>query len=117
MSGLSRRRELSLNVLVLSLVSTALLSPTTQKAGRSPQIDMTSQEQYFELLVWLPGQGPMRDLVKARSIQDAIHWAKFRYKGAKIEIPEPAAKVELARSHTSPGLLKKRHLQRQKADD
>jgi len=78
---------------------------------------MTPQEQYFELLVWLPGQGPMRDLVKARSLQDAIHWAKFRYKGSRIEVPEPAAKVELARSHTSPGLLKKRHLQRQKADD
>lgn len=78
---------------------------------------MQNQDQYFELLVWPPGQGPMRDLVKARTLQDAIHWAKFRYKNARVEVPEPAAKPELARSHTSPGLLKKRHLKNQKTND
>lgn len=113
--GLSRRRELSLNVLVVLLVSTALLNPTTQEVGHSQRIDrktMPSQEEYFELLIWMPGQGPMRDLIKARSLQEAIHWAKFRYKNAKVEIPAPTIKPELAKSHTSPGLLKKRHLKK-----
>lgn len=75
------------------------------------------QDQYFELLIWLPGQGPMRDVVKARTLQDAVHHAKFRYKNAKIEIPPPAAKTELARSHTSPSLLKRRHLKTQQTVD
>lgn len=77
---------------------------------------MTSAKnpEYFELLIWLPGQGPMRDLVKASSIQEAVHWAKFRYKNARVEIPQPSAKPELVRSHTSPGLLKKRHLKKAK---
>lgn len=79
---------------------------------------MTSpSEQYFELVIWLPGQGPMRDLIKARSIQDAVHYAKFRYRGARVEIPAPVAKAELARSHTSPSLLKKRHLQKAKKSE
>lgn len=70
---------------------------------------MSTQDQYFELLIWLPGQGPMRDLVKARTLQDAIHWAKFRYKNAKVEVPGPAAKPELVRTHTSVVLLKRRN--------
>lgn len=82
-------------------------------------MENASADQYFELVIWLPGQGPMRDLIKARSLADAIHWAKFRYKNAKVEVPAPSAKPELVRSHTSPGLLKKRHLKKSQvlADD
>jgi len=65
--------------------------------------ERSGADNYFELVIWLPGQGPMRDLVRAKTIQEAIHWAKFRYKNAKVEIAQPSAKPELARSHTSPG--------------
>lgn len=76
------------------------------------------QETYFELLIWKPGQGPVRDLIKARTIQDAIHFAKFRYKNARVEVPSPAAKPDLVRTHTSPVLLKKRNAKKaqQRAD-
>lgn len=79
---------------------------------------MSAPAEYFELLIWKPGQGPMRDLIQARTLQDAIHLARFKYKNAKVEIPSPAAKPELIRTHTSPVLLKKRNAKKaqQRAD-
>jgi len=51
--------------------------------------------QLFELKIWLPGQGAMRDLIRAESLQQAITFATNRYPNCKVEVPEPAAKKSL----------------------
>jgi hypothetical protein len=59
--------------------------------------------QLFELKVWLPGQGAMRDLVKAESLKQAIFFAENRYPNCRVEVPaKTAAKPKLVRSHTGP---------------
>jgi len=69
-------------------------------------ISRTSAEktQLFELKVWLPGQGAMRDLVRAESLQQAIFFAENRYPNCRIEVPQQTAKPKLVRSHTGPKL-------------
>lgn len=54
----------------------------------------TSSEKamLFELKIWLPGQGAMRDLVRAESLKQAITFATNRYPNCKVEVPETAAK-------------------------
>lgn len=63
--------------------------------------------EYFELVVWLPGRGPLRDLFRAGNIREAVELAERTYPGCAVEIP-PAAqgKPRLARSATSPSVLK-----------
>jgi len=57
----------------------------------------------FELKIWLPGQGAMRDLVRAESIEQAIEFAQNRYPGCKVEVPSTAAKKpRLVRSTRGP---------------
>ena len=46
----------------------------------------------FELKIWLPGQGAMRDLVRAESLKQAITFATNRYPNCKVEVPETTAK-------------------------
>jgi len=59
--------------------------------------------QLFELKIWLPGQGAMRDLIRAESLQQAITFATNRYPNCKVEVPEPAAKKpRLVRSSRGP---------------
>ena len=65
----------------------------------------------FELKIWLPGQGAMRDLIKAESLQQAIHFAKNRYPGCLVEVPPKAAKMRpLAKSSNGVGSEKQRKL-------
>ena len=59
--------------------------------------------QLFELKIWLPGQGAMRDLIRAESLQQALTFAANRYPNCKIEVPETAAKKpRLVRSKRGP---------------
>ena len=45
-----------------------------------------------ELLVWLPGRGPLRDIFKAQTVPEAIQLAKLQHVGCLVEIPPLAAK-------------------------
>ena len=57
------------------------------------------KDEYFELLVWLPGRGPMRDIFKGQTVPEAIEAAKLRHVGCLVEIPPLAAKcTSLVRS-------------------
>jgi len=59
--------------------------------------------QLFELRIWLPGQGAMRDVVRAESLKQAITFATNRYPNCKVEVPETAAKKpRLVRSSMGP---------------
>lgn len=63
---------------------------------------------YFELLVWLPGRGPLRDIFRAATLSEAVELAELTYGGCLVEVP-PAIekKSQLARSSTSPSVLKR----------
>ena len=65
--------------------------------------------QLFELKVWMPGQGAMRDLVKAESLKQAIFFAENRYPNCRIEVPAKTAKPKLVRSHTGPRVAARAH--------
>lgn len=57
----------------------------------------------FELLIWLPGRGALRQLVRAESIARALQIAQHKWPGSKVEIPPPVAKKpKLVRSRTCP---------------
>jgi hypothetical protein len=65
----------------------------------------------YELKIWLPGQGPMRDLVRAESLQQALLFAQNRYPNCKIEVPDTAAKKpKLVRSNNGPKESARRRL-------
>ena len=57
-----------------------------------------------ELLVWLPGRGAMRTVVRAESLQQAVELAERRYKQCLVEVPQETVKPKLVRSHTGPKL-------------
>lgn len=69
-----------------------------RRTNISSQLEPAVKKEYFELLVWLPGRGPLRDLVKAESLVDAISLVKFRHKGSRVEVPPPSTKPVLVRS-------------------
>lgn len=67
--------------------------------------------QLFELKIWLPGQGAMRDLIRAESLQQALLFAQNRYPNCKIEVPDTAAKKpKLVRSNNGPKESARRRL-------
>jgi hypothetical protein len=71
-------------------------------------IDTVANTEYFELVVWLSGQGPLRKLFAAPTLQEAIELAELTYGGCLVEVPPAAAaKPRLARSSTSPSVLKR----------
>jgi len=75
---------------------------------RGEGVSRTSSEKakLFELQIWLAGQGAMRDLIRAESLQQAIEFAKNRYPNCRIDVPPQAAKKpRLARSKTSPSVV------------
>lgn len=72
------------------------------------------KEDYFELIIWLPGQGPMRNIIKAESVQMAIAKAKNKYRGCRVELAPPAAKADLTRSRTSPSVMERLRYKRLK---
>lgn len=62
----------------------------------------------FELQVWLPGRGAMRQLVKATSMEHALAVARSKYPDAVVDVPpQTAGKPRLARSRTSPSVAAK----------
>ena len=67
-----------------------------------------SAANYFELLVWLPGRGPLRQLFQADTVEAAVVLAEAAYGGCRVEVPPPvAAKPRLIRSSTSPSVARK----------
>jgi hypothetical protein len=76
-------------------------------------VSRTSSERakLYELRIWLPGQGPMRDLVRAESLKQAIVFAQNRYPKCRIEVPgSVAGKPKLARSSPGPKETARRRL-------
>lgn len=65
------------------------------------------KETYFELIIWLPGQGPMRNIIKAESVSMAVAKAKNKYRGCLVELAPPAAKPSLIRTSTSPSVMER----------
>ena len=59
--------------------------------------------EFHELQVWLPGRGALRQLFRADSLARALEIARYKYPGALVEVPAPAAKKpRLVRAHTCP---------------
>ena len=76
-------------------------------------VSRTSSEKakLYELRIWLPGQGPMRDLVRAESLKQAIEFAQNRYPKCRVEVPgSVAGKPKLARSSPGPKETARRRL-------
>jgi hypothetical protein len=76
-------------------------------------VSRTSSERskLYELKIWLPGQGAMRDLVRAESVNQAIQFARNRYPNCVVEMPSaPAPKPRLARSNVGPREAERRRL-------
>jgi len=81
----------------------------SQRLGEGRSRTSAEKSELFELMIWIGGQGAMRDLVRAESLQQAIEFAKNRYPNCRVDVPPKAAKKpKLARSHTSPKLVEKR---------
>ena len=79
-----------------------------RKLGEGVSRTSSEKAKLFELQVWLPGQGAMRDLIRAESLKQAIEFAGNRYPNCRIEVPPQAAKKpKLARSKTSPSVAAK----------
>ena len=81
------------------------------RLGEGRSRTSAEKAQLFELRIWLPGQGAMRDLVRAESLQQAITFATNRYPNCKVEVPERAAKKpRLVRSTRGPKETARRNL-------
>jgi len=81
------------------------------RLGEGRSRTSAEKTQLFELKVWLPGQGAMRDLVRAESLQQAITFATNRYPNCKVEVPEQTAKKpRLVRSKRGPKETARRRL-------
>jgi len=79
-----------------------------RKLGEGVSRTSSERARLFELQIWLPGQGAMRDLVRAESLRQAIEFAKNRYPNCRVDVPPTAAKKpKLARSMTSPSVAAK----------
>ena len=63
---------------------------------------------YFELLVWLPGRGPLRNVFQGATLQEAIELAELTYGGCLVEVPPVTqGKSQLARSSTSRSVMQR----------
>lgn len=81
------------------------------RLGEGRSRTSAEKAQLFELKIWLPGQGAMRDLVRAESLQQAITFATNRYPNCKVEVPEQVAKKpKLVRSKRGPKETARRNL-------
>lgn len=77
-----------------------------RKLGEGVSRTSAEKAKLFELMVWLPGQGAMRDLIRAESLQQAVEFAENRYPNCRVDVPPQAAKKpKLARSRTSPSVV------------
>jgi len=81
------------------------------RLGEGRSRTSAEKTQLFELKIWLPGQGAMRDLIRAESLQQAITFATNRYPNCKVEVPETVAKKpRLVRSKRGPKETARRNL-------
>jgi hypothetical protein len=81
------------------------------RLGEGRSRTSAAKSHLFELKIWLPGQGAMRDLVRAESLQQAIEFAQNRYPNCKVEVPVTAAKKpKLARAKNGPRETARRRL-------
>lgn len=81
------------------------------RLGEGRSRTSAEKTKLFELKIWLPGQGAMRDLVRAESLQQAITFATNRYPNCKVEVPEQTAKKpRLVRSTRGPKETARRNL-------
>lgn len=81
------------------------------RLGEGRSRTSAEKTQLFELKIWLPGQGAMRDLIRAESLQQALLFAQNRYPNCKVEIPDTAAKKpKLVRSNNGPKESARRRL-------
>lgn len=81
------------------------------RLGEGRSRTSAEKTQLFELRVWLPGQGAMRDLIRAESLQQAITFATNRYPNCKVEVPDRTAKKpKLVRSKSGPKETARRNL-------
>jgi hypothetical protein len=51
------------------------------------KLNIPKGQDYFELLVWLPGRGPLRDIFKGDTVLEAMQVAKLRHAGCRVDIP------------------------------
>ena len=56
------------------------------------KLNIAKGQDYFELLVWLPGRGALRDIFPGRTVPEAVEAAKLQHVGCLVEIPPLAAK-------------------------
>lgn len=91
-SGLSVLLELFVGAAIARFLCTLLKSPPIRKAG-APAVLEGKKLDYFELQIWLPGQGPLRDMIRAESLRQALAFARNRYPGCLVEVPETPAKL------------------------
>lgn len=81
------------------------------RLGEGRSRTSAEKAQMFELQIWLPGQGAMRDLIRAESLQQALTFAANRYPNCKIEVPNTVAKKpKLVRSNNGPKESARRRL-------
>ena len=81
------------------------------RLGEGRSRTSAADAQLFELTIWLPDQGAMRDLVRAESLLQAIEFAQNRYPNCKVEVPSTAAKKpKLARAKNGPREAARRRL-------
>lgn len=81
------------------------------RLGEGRSRTSAEKSMLFELKIWLPGQGAMRDLVRAESLQQAITFATNRYPNCRVEVPGKAAsKPRLVRSKNGPKEAARRRL-------
>lgn len=81
------------------------------RLGEGRSRTSAEKSQLFELKIWLPGQGAMRDLIRAESLQQALLFAQNRYPNCKVEVPDTTAKKpKLVRSTRGPKETARRNL-------
>ena len=49
----------------------------SQRLGEGRSRTSSEKSELFELMIWIGGQGAMRDLIRAESLQQAIQFAKI----------------------------------------
>ena len=80
----------------------------SQRLGEGRSRTSSEKSELCELMIWIGGQGAMRDLIRAESLQQAILFAENRYPGCRVDVPpQTAKKPKLARSRTSPSVAAK----------
>jgi hypothetical protein len=77
------------------------------RLGEGRSRTSAEKAQLFELKIWLPGQGAMRDLIRAESLQQALTFAANRYPNCKVEVPDRRRRKSLSWCAPSVGRKKR----------